>query len=156
MRVLCVAAPGSGLFLPTVPLAWALRAAGHDVFIVNNGAAATTVAASGFATVDPCPDTDVLGEFMQASRTVAALAPGQARPARAGMGIFGEDMAEGLVRLAEAVRPDLVVSTLEQGAGPIIAAARDIPYVEQSVRLAWTAGSDQATHYRDAVRDYLA
>jgi hypothetical protein len=39
LRILSIAAPPSGLFLSTVPLAWALRAAGHEVLVVNTGPA---------------------------------------------------------------------------------------------------------------------
>ncbi len=155
MRVLTAAAPGSGLFLPTIPLAWALRSAGHEVMVANTGAASRTIAASGFSTVDVAPDADVFANFMAASQAINATPPGRPRPRRGGMGLFGEEMADGLLKLAESFRPDLVVSTLEQGAGQIVAAQLGIPYVEQSVRLAWAGSDDQARKYRDSVAAYL-
>ena len=154
MRVLATAAPGSGLFLPTVPLAWSLRAAGHEVLMVNTGATSNAVAASGFSTVDAAPGVDVHAEFLAASQAVLAATDGS-RPKRSGMGMFGEAMADGLLRAAEHFRPDLVVSTLEQGAGELVAAKFAIPYVEQSVRLAWAGPDEQAAKYRAAVAEYL-
>ncbi|MFG2115439.1 nucleotide disphospho-sugar-binding domain-containing protein [Streptomyces sp. NPDC048718] len=155
MRVLSMAAPGSGLFLPTVPLAWALRTAGHEVLVANNGQAAETLVAAGLSAVDVCPGRDVFGEFMAASRAINMTLPGEPRPRRGGLGLFGEEMAEGLLKVAEEFRPDLVLSTLEQGAGPLVATALGVPYVEQSVRLAWAGSDEQATTYRRSIAEYL-
>ncbi|MEU9040607.1 MULTISPECIES: nucleotide disphospho-sugar-binding domain-containing protein [unclassified Kitasatospora] len=155
MRVLSMAAPGSGLFLPTVPLAWALRTAGHEVLVANNGQAAETLVAAGLPAVDVCPGRDVFGEFMAASHAINMTPPGEPRPRRGGLGLFGEEMAEGLLKVAEEFRPDLVLSTLEQGAGPLVATALGVPYVEQSVRLAWAGSDEQATTYRRSIAQYL-
>ncbi|MER7580205.1 nucleotide disphospho-sugar-binding domain-containing protein [Kitasatospora sp. NPDC097691] len=155
MRVLSTAAPGSGLFLPTVPLAWALRSAGHEVLVANNGRAAETLVAAGLQAVDVCPDRDVFAEFMEASRVINSTPPGAPRPRRGGLGLFGEEMAEGLLRVAEEFKPDLVLSTLEQGAGPLVAAALGVPHVEQSVRLAWAGSDEQAVTYRGNIARYL-
>ncbi|MGB3442132.1 MAG: nucleotide disphospho-sugar-binding domain-containing protein [Actinophytocola sp.] len=150
-----MATPGSGMFLPTIPLAWALRTAGHEVLLANNGAAAAAVTRAGLNVVDPCPDRDVWAEFMAASHAINTTPPGEPRPARGGLGLFGEEMAEGLLAVAEEFRPDLVLSTLEQGAGPLVAALLGVPHVEQSVRLAWAAGDDQARGHRDRIAAYL-
>ncbi|MEV8635088.1 nucleotide disphospho-sugar-binding domain-containing protein [Streptosporangium sp. NPDC051023] len=154
MKVLSVAAPGSGLFLPTVPLAWALRAAGHDVVVANTGAAAASLVSAGFSAVDLCPGRDVFAEFMHISGLINAIPPGQPRP-RGGLGMFGEAMADGLLALARAVRPDLILSTLEQGAAPLVAAELGVPLVEQSVRLAWAGTDPRAEHYRDAIAEFM-
>ncbi|MCA1559759.1 MAG: DUF1205 domain-containing protein [Acidobacteria bacterium] len=155
MKILAMSAPGSGMFLPTIPLAWALRAAGHDVLLANNGAAAETITNAGLPAVDVCPDRDVFGEFMAASHAINTTPPGQPRPKRGGLGMFGDIMVGGLFALAKDFQPDLVLSTLEQGAGPLIAAALDVPHVEQSVRLAWAGSDDQARYYRKSIADYL-
>ena len=155
MRVLSMAAPGSGLFLPTVPLAWALRTAGHEVLVANNGTAAETLVAAGLQAVDVCPGRDVFAEFMEASRAINMTPPGAPRPRRGGLGLFGEEMAEGLLKVAKEFRPDLVLSTLEQGAGPLVATALGVPYVEQSVRLAWAGSDEQAVTYRRSIAQYL-
>ena len=139
MRVLSTAAPGSGLFLSTIPLAWALRAAGHDVLVANTGAASRSIAASGFSTVDVCPEQDVFAEFM----------------ARGGLGTFGVLMADGLLRVARDFRPDVVLSTLEQSAGALVAAELGVPLIEPSVRLAWAGQDEPAARFRTAGRDQL-
>jgi len=143
------------MFLPTIPLAWALRAAGHEVLLANNGAAAKAIANAGLHAVDVCPDHDVFGEFMAASYAINTTPSGQSRPRRGGLGLFGEDMAEGLLALAKDFQPDLVLSTLEQGAGPLVAAEMGVPHVEQSVRLAWAGSNDLARYYRKSIADYL-
>ena len=64
MRVLCTAVPGSGLFLPTVPLAWALRAAGHEVLLLNNGVGARAAAGAGLSTMD----VEVLSQVLEQAK----------------------------------------------------------------------------------------
>lgn len=150
-----MATPGSGLFLPTVPLAWALQAGGHDVLVANNRHAASVSARAGLCAVDPCPERDVFAEFMTTSRAINSTPPGQPRPARGGLGLFGEEMAEGLLAVARRFRPDLILSTLEQGAGPLVAAALGVPHVEQSVRLAWAGSDPQACKHRRRIAEYL-
>jgi UDP:flavonoid glycosyltransferase YjiC (YdhE family) len=151
MRVLCTAVPGSGLFLPTVPLAWALRAAGHEVLVLNNGAGARAAAGAGLPVVDPLPERDLWAEFMA---FVADPAP-SATPRAGGFGWFGEQMIDGMLPVARAFRPDLVLSTLEQGAGPLIAADLGIPLVEQGIRLGWAGLDEHAVDARWAIADYL-
>lgn len=154
MRVLFTATPAPGHFLSTVPLAWALRAAGHEVLAANTGAAAATAVRAGLPVVDVAPGQDVLAEFLAASAAIAAAPAGAPRP-RGGLGVFGELMADGLLDLARAFRPDLVVSTLEQGAGPLVAAALGVPLVEQSIRLAWAGSDEQASGYRRSIAAHL-
>ncbi len=155
MRVLAMAAPGSGMFLPTIPLAWALRAAGHEVLIANNGESVKAIVRAGFSAVDVCPDRDVFNDFLDASVAINTTPAGQPRPKRGGLGLFGEEMAEGLLTLAKDFRPDVVLATLEQGAGPLIASALHVPHVEQSIRLAWAGSEAQARHYRNAIAEYM-
>ena len=154
MRVLCTAVPGSGLFLPTVPLAWALRAAGHEVLLLNNGAGARAAAGAGLPVVDPLPERDLWAEFMAA---VAGLLKGggDRQPERGGFGWFGEQMIEGMLPVARAFRPDLVITTAEQGAGRLIAADLDVPLVEQGIRLGWAGLDDHVVESRQDIADYL-
>lgn len=148
-------APGAGLYLPTVPLAWALRAAGHDVIMANNGAAAQTLVHSGLPAVDVCPGRDAFAEFLAVSQRINQTPADQPRP-RGGLGMFGEIMAEGLLILGRQYHPDLIVGLLEQGAAPLIAAELGVPLVEQSVRLAWAGRDTRAGHYRQTIADFLA
>lgn len=163
MRVICTAVPGSGLFLPTVPLAWALRAAGHEVLLVNNGVGARAAAGAGLPVVDPLPERDLWAEFMAIAAWHQAGAekfgeqkPG-ARQARGGIfGFFGEQMIDGMLPIATAFRPDLVVSTLEQGAGPLLAAALGVPLVEHGIRIASGGVDDHSVRSRGLIAEYLA
>jgi UDP:flavonoid glycosyltransferase YjiC (YdhE family) len=157
MRVLCTAVPGSGLFLPTVPLAWALRAAGHEVLLLNNGPGAVAAAGAGLPVVDPLPERDLWAEFMAAVAERVRARGTTTRPPRAGgaFGWFGEQMIDGMLPVAMAFRPDLVVSTVEQGAGPLLAAALGVPLVEQGIRLGWAGGDEQAAEFRRVIAEHL-
>src|SRR3954449_8984403 len=114
MRVLVVASPLPGHVLPLVPLATALRAAGHDVLVATAGDA-LSVCPEGLATVDVAPRLRMRPLFLG----LMARHPRLAREEMAGrggtrvvgllFGAIGDRMAEGLVGAAERLGPEWVV-----------------------------------------------
>jgi UDP:flavonoid glycosyltransferase YjiC (YdhE family) len=158
MRFICTAVPGPSLFQSTVPLAWALRAAGHEVLLLNNGPAAHAAAHAGLPIVDPLPERDLWAEFLTAiaaQHPAGVVQPGGATPPNGGFGWFGEQMIEPMLAVAAAFRPDLVVSTLEQGAGPLLAAALGVPLVEHSIRMANAGADSHSTKHRGLIAEHL-
>jgi UDP:flavonoid glycosyltransferase YjiC (YdhE family) len=142
MRVLFCTTPGPGHVLPLVSTAWALQAAGHDVLFATS-ATSGSVTTAGLSTVDVAPDLDMgrifyrhlpaVGEYVQRQQQQPVPDHGPLIP------VFAEicdAMAEGTVRVARRWRPDLVIHTLEQGVGPLVAAKLGVPAVIHGFGLA--------------------
>ncbi|GAA0630940.1 salmochelin biosynthesis C-glycosyltransferase IroB [Kutzneria viridogrisea] len=156
MKLLFTALPGSGLFLPTVPLAWAARAAGHEVLVINNGLGAGAAVGAGLPTVDVLPERDLWAEFMES--VAGHVTPGDndgGVTISGGFGWFGEQILEPALAVARGFAPDVVVSTLEQGAGPLIAGELGVSLVEQGIRLGWAGTGEHAVGTRKAILDRL-
>jgi UDP:flavonoid glycosyltransferase YjiC (YdhE family) len=149
MRVLFLATHAVGHVFPMVPLAWALRGAGHDVLIATGGEA-LRVERAGLPVVDVSPGVDQRELF-------ARVAPGQPAPPTGARGMSSRklsDLREVVVRLAirsEALvdgaiavgaswRADLIVQSQIQGAGWLVAAKLGVPLVDHGFGLARTAG----------------
>ncbi|MDO3700192.1 DUF1205 domain-containing protein [Micromonospora sp. C28SCA-DRY-2] len=136
MRVLIVSAPLIGHVFPLVPLAVALRDAGHDV-LVATAADGLDVARSGLPVRDVAPAFD----FGRIARGVMLRHPLLARAELAGRGgtrgagaLFGtvnDQLADGVVALAEEWRPDLVLHEPFAVAGAVAAARLGVPAVRQ-------------------------
>lgn len=145
MRVLFVSAMGIGHVFPMVPLAWAFRAAGHEVLLATTGEAVAAADAG-------LPVVDVAG----ASRAglVAQLRAAQPGGVEHLLATRIRDLSEladqilgvapilvdGAIRLAREWRPDLVVQSQAQGAGLVIAGALGIPVVEHNFGLVRATG----------------
>jgi hypothetical protein len=69
MKILMAVAPGYGLMLPLVPLAWAARVAGHEVLVASTAEMIEVGARSGLAMYDVLPDRDVWDELLRAMAT---------------------------------------------------------------------------------------
>ncbi|MEU1238185.1 nucleotide disphospho-sugar-binding domain-containing protein [Micromonospora aurantiaca] len=132
MRVLFIPSPGLSHILPTVPLAHALQAAGHHVRYAGGGEI-HAVAEAGLCGVDASPgadyaklfipdETDGVDPMHSDEAGVADLAAMFARVSGA--------VVNGALAFAKQWRPDLVVYTPTQGAGPLVAAALGIPCAE--------------------------
>ncbi|WP_343450900.1 nucleotide disphospho-sugar-binding domain-containing protein [Micromonospora oryzae] len=134
MRVLVVSAPLIGHVFPLLPLALALRNAGHEV-LVATGAEGMAAARSGLPVRDVVPGFD----FGRIARSVLLRHPLVGRAEVAGTAgtrgaalLFGQvndELADGLVALAESWRPDLVLYEPFAVAGALAAARLDVPAV---------------------------
>lgn len=136
MNVLFCASPGVGHFLPMVPTAWALRAAGHDVLVATTGPALAAAAAAGLSVADAARDTDIAGIFRGYMSELGDQPPDD--PFRSTLRLFGrisDAMVDGTVELARAWRPDVVVYGAMQGAGWLAARVLGVPGVHHGIGL---------------------
>lgn len=134
MRVLFVSAPLLGHLLPMVPLAEAMRAAGHHVLLAAGGDA-LAVRRTGLPVEDIAPDF----HFGRIAGRLMLRHPLLARAELAGRGgtrvvgmLFGAvngQLADGVLALAERWKPDLVVHEPLAVAGALAAARRGVPAV---------------------------
>jgi UDP:flavonoid glycosyltransferase YjiC (YdhE family) len=154
MRVLITTAPLHGHLFPLVPLAWALRAAGHEVLVATPENFVGEVVAAGLPGV-PSAGPVGFAEFMLHDRggnPVSPPADPAARRASSGRA-WGRLAARTLAGTRDLVarwRPDLVVSEPVEYAGPMAAASHGIPWVEH-----WWGLAVQP-EYRPAAGEELA
>jgi UDP:flavonoid glycosyltransferase YjiC (YdhE family) len=137
MRVMITTAPGAGHLFPLVPLAWALRSAGHDLLLATAGAGVELGPAAGLPTVDAAPGMD-MHDVVRSLGTRAGGFAGKAVPdAREhAVTLFTEvsrRLLDGVRRAADLWQPDVVLHEGMDGAGAVVAAERGIPRVEHSI-----------------------
>ncbi|WP_030905154.1 nucleotide disphospho-sugar-binding domain-containing protein [Streptomyces sp. NRRL F-5126] len=154
MRVLIITTPVSTHFAPLVPLAWALRGAGHEVLVAGQPDVVDAARASGLS-------GHVVGEAFHAGELMALGLPDGLRPIQAA-GRPGPPAFAGAVRpwtahtrytvggyleFARHWRPDLVLADrLEYGA-LIVGGALGVPVVQHRWgvdpvgEVAWAAGA---------------
>lgn len=137
MRVLCTCLPGHGHFNPMLALAQALTRAGHDVAFATAADFCDHIGRTGFAAFPAgvplarqmeearlrYPEQDALVAMERFEQFVPRMLAGVAAPAR----------AADLVPVVADWRPDLLVHDETEFAGPVVAAAADIPWADQSV-----------------------
>ncbi|HTJ76200.1 MAG TPA: glycosyltransferase [Acidimicrobiales bacterium] len=137
MKVLCTCLPGHGHFNPMLALAQALARAGHEVAFATAADYCPHVEATGFAAfpaglplaaqIDEArrryPEQDALVAMERFEQFVPRMLAGVAAPAR----------AADLAPVVAAWPPDLLVHDETELAGPVVAAAAGIPWVDQSV-----------------------
>lgn len=165
MRVLIATSPGLGHTFASVPLGWALRAAGHEVLLATAGRLdgdLPAVLGAGIQVVEVASrdrmeqvradlrarrqhEADRLGVSLAEMTARDVDASRQARYVLDGNGwahavrIFGPmsaAMLDGLVHVATTWRPDLVVFESMQGGGPLVAAMVGVPAVEHPIGFA--------------------
>lgn len=135
MRVLFVSWAWPTHFYPMVPLAWALRAAGHEVRVAAPPGLAAHVTAAGLPYARVGHDLDAVARIRD---YIPGRNPGPAGRGPRAVTLFAElaeAMADDLVAFARAWRPDLVVHEPTAYAGPLAAAASGA----RAVRLPWGA-----------------
>lgn len=148
MRVLFVTWSVSGHFKPLVPIAWALRAAGHEVLVASHPSFMGAITETGLPGLPVGPDVDVQAEIRKnitaGSRQEETDAERAARQQRSRalrpMVHSAEAMAGDLLGHARAWRPDLVVYEPLAFAAPLVARALGIPAVRHIWAVDFTAG----------------
>ncbi len=124
MRVLVTTIPACGHFFPMVALSWALRCAGHQVLVAGPRSIAKEARFAGLPSA-------VVGSASPQEMWANSRNPtGQDNWAVAEFGIaIAEQTVDDLLALAEAWRPDVVISEPMELTGPIAAARNSIPLV---------------------------
>lgn len=141
MRVMISTSPGVGHIYPTVPMAWALRAAGHDV-IVATGGNHDLAAKAGLQAVDAAPGVDfraVFEGFFTQEMGQATRQPTDMDFAGRLFATVSAKVTDETVRLARTWRPDVVVFTPLQAAGPLAAQVVGVPAVQHTIGIGQTA-----------------
>ncbi|GIF07106.1 glycosyl transferase [Actinoplanes siamensis] len=142
-----------------VPLAWACRAAGHDVVVASQPALRQAIESTGLTAVEVGTDVDAAG--MVRGYVLPAEAAGGAglgTAPRTGGGpralamvlANAMSMADGLLDFAKQWRPDVVVYDPTAMAGPVVAAAAGVPAVRHLY------GTDLMQRARRALPELLA
>ena len=136
VRVLFTTRPLAGHVLPTLPLARALEAAGHEVALASAGAALEHARRAGLRCFEAgLSDAAARGELRRRSARLAELPPHEVRRLFFAEGFGRLELEARLPELERIVgewRPALVVHDLAELAGPLAAAAAGIPWVDHS------------------------
>lgn len=147
MRALFVPAATAGHYFPMVPLAWALRTAGHEVCVACQPPVADLVVRSGHTAVTVGGSYDLMASVAEADRTIRgrlgrspasfgelAVMDPELRKWQGGLRTAphvraAEAMAGDLVELARAWRPDVIVTDPVTMAAPLAAEVAGVPLV---------------------------
>lgn len=152
MRTLFIASPGVGHAFPMVPLAWALRAAGHEV-LVATAADGLAVAQAGLPVVDLLPGLDRRAMLARLRREQPELVEQRLHARlddlREEVPLFARmaaRMADAALPVAERWRPELVVQSQLQGVGLLVAGKLDVPLVTHGFGFARTGDLAELLH----------
>ncbi len=157
MRVLFTTWAWPSHLYPMVPLAWALRSAGHEVRVASQPGLMPTVSGAGLPGVPVGTDVDtaaLVREYLLPADRVTAGRPagkpdGVPRVLRM-LAAHAESMLPDLLAFVREWRPDLVVYDPTNLAGPVAAAAIGVPGVRHLF------GVDLLRPALGMVRDLLA
>jgi len=135
VRVMVAAWAAPTHFYPMVPLAWALRAAGHDVRVVTQPTLVPAATRTGLPVVSTSRDIDVRGMLSAAPERRDGTETLVPPPAVCGVSDvepyvkIAEATAAETLAYARAFRPGLVLYEPTTYVGPIVAAALGVPAV---------------------------
>ena len=170
MRVLFVSTPGLGHLFPMVPLAWALRSAGHEVMVATAGQGLTG-ARSGLSVVDVAPGFSRQTMMTRMQRRVVQQHGlrdrrlTDLRDAAAFAACTSMPLVDRTVELARTWQPNLIVQSQIQGAGLVAAGVLDLPVINHGFGLARTEGlaelhrihmSESFTRYGTGLPEHIA
>lgn len=131
MKVVCVCAPADGHFRPLLPIAHALKDAGHEVVFATGADFEPKVREQGFELL-PAGLTEAEGTREFSSRyDREALTSNELALFRFGR-TFAPPLVKDLVGLFPSLQPDLVIHEEGDYAAPIAAGVASLPYVTQS------------------------
>lgn len=141
MRLLFTTSPLVGHVLPLVSLAWAALTAGHEVVVATAGDAVGAARDAGLTACDLADGQDLMNRF---TRPQAPASSDGARGTAEAMvvhlfGTCGAEMADAAISFAADWRPDCIVHSALDGAGPLAARARGIPLVRHTFGMGPTA-----------------
>jgi UDP:flavonoid glycosyltransferase YjiC (YdhE family) len=128
VRLLFTTAPLSGHLYPMVPLAWAARAAGHEVLVATTKNFVPTVLGTGLPAVSWGPDADFVGMVADEPPIEADNVPQRRYAHGRAFGRIARRALPGAQRVIAAWKPDMVICERAEFAGPVVAAANDVPY----------------------------
>ena len=148
MRVLVTAVALPGHYYPLVPLAWALRAAGHEVLVAVPDSFVPAVLRSGLPAV-PCGPAAGVADL--AGATTRARTESEVRYAHGrAFARMARRNLPGVEAVVRSWQPDLVISDRAEFAGPLAADRYGVPHVQ----LHW--GVPELPEYQRAAARELA
>ena len=141
-RVLFVTPPGYGHLFPIIPLAWALRSAGHEVLIATCGVSLSLCTRAGLSAFNVAQGVN-LPEIYQRRRdsfhrSVSSATGGTVTAQPTVFTDLFDVTVDGVMAAARAWRPHLLVHTPDAVAGPVVAAQTDVPAVFLAIGLCYT------------------
>lgn len=148
MKILVSTGPSYGLYCPVVPLAWALRSAGHEVLVAAPESLAATANGSGLPFVPTYPAMhmrEVMAHDREGSPVVfATQEDGMLAQAGRGFGRLGARTLPGMLAVTGKWRPDIVLSEPHAYSAAVAAEVHGVPWVEHGVGLGYHRAIDRS------------
>ncbi|MCU1470918.1 MAG: novM [Glaciihabitans sp.] len=148
MKILVSTGPSLGLYCPVVPMAWALRAAGHEVLVAVPETIAAVVNGSGLphiSTYGPMHMREVMAHDRQGNPIGFATAePQMLEQAGRGFGRLAARTLPGLLDVATRWQPDVILSEPHAYSAGIASRVLGVPWVEHGVGLGYFREMDKS------------